>query len=83
MRGFLLGSSVSIAFVIGCAASQVVVPPASAAPAQRWEYECVAALQDTPLTTHANELGKAGWEMTVAVSPSPNHAVVCFKRRLP
>jgi hypothetical protein len=41
---FLAGLSVSIAFILGCAASRVVVPSAQAQYAgPRWQYFCLEA----------------------------------------
>jgi hypothetical protein len=77
------------AFVIGCAASQLVsnaIPPARAGTApQRWEYVCntIDSRRDHErMTEQANAYGRAGWEMT-AVASDNGLSSWCFKRPLP
>lgn len=89
MRRFTVGLLLSIAFAVGCVASQLVVPRARAEasgsgagvpPRQRWEYICVDGWAG--VTHSANQLGKEGWEMASAAGTS-DHMMWCFKRALP
>jgi hypothetical protein len=77
MRQFLLGLSISVAFILGCVTAQhvpgVATPSASASTAtytgQRWEYMCakgpsfanIVKFYDE-LPIFLNEHGAAGWE---------------------
>lgn len=90
MRRFTVGLALGIAFAVGCATSQLVVPlvvpqahagdtPAVAA-AVRWEYNCVDGWAG--ITHSANQLGKDGWEMASGAGTS-DHMMWCFKRPLP
>jgi hypothetical protein len=82
MKGFTLGLSVSIAFVLGCAAAPLVLPAnaQSSAPegVQRWEYSCDERRAFDYIEPYANEMGAAGWEL-VSIAGSSD---VCFKRPL-
>jgi len=89
MRQFLVGLSISIAFILGCVTAQhipgVAVPTASAYAGQRWEYTC----RDWPIlpangTENAqrvseilNEIGMEGFEL---MTPAPMGGMACFKR---
>jgi hypothetical protein len=91
MRQFLLGLSISIAFIVGCVTAQhvpgVAMPSASASTTaytgQRWEYSCekmeLAATTKgyfEKLTSLLNDQGAAGWE----VLPFDYAGYFCFKR---
>ncbi len=86
MKQFVLGLSVSVAFVVGCVTATVAqstaVPEANAAAAggQRWEYICRQPggglqRQFDKIAAEMNEFGAQGWE---AISHD-----YCFKRPLP
>ena len=88
MRQFLLGLTISIAFIAGCVASQlaqIVIPPARAgAPTQRWEYFCERDT-DGPWTPEGiaklNSAGREGWEFVQQLAGSGGiRDVYCFKR---
>lgn len=90
MRQFLLGLSISVAFILGCVTAQHVpelgMPTASAYEGQRWDYTCTewpapSLKQDKTLRSlegHLDELGASGWEL--APIPSGNATFLCFKR---
>jgi hypothetical protein len=80
MRGFWLGLSLSVAFVLGCATARLVVPPANAQATARWEHLCVEAGTLERATAKSNEVGAQGWEMSGAVNYEDRHMVLCFKR---
>ncbi len=84
LRVVVLSAALSGSFVLGCAASAFLVPPANAqqaAATQKWEYFCFP-VRDADIQSKANEAGRQGWEM-VAVNSSPNGSVTwCFKRPL-
>ena len=67
MRGFLIGLSISLAFIVGCVASSTRygVPKAEAAAVveQRWSYFCVEAASVDDVNFKANAAGMRGWEM--------------------
>ena len=87
MKGFALGLSLSIAFILGCAAAPLIVPRMSAqqqaAGIQRWEYQCMVVGGATErrtvanVTERANEMGAEGWEAWLY---DPDY--LCFKRPL-
>jgi len=90
MRGFALGLSLSIAFILGCVAAPLVVPPLRAqnepppAAVARWEYQCLPVSMATleaieRAQVQFNRLGAQGWELVVADSQS---VLACFKRPL-
>ena len=82
MKGFALGLSLSIAFILGCAAAPFVVPRMSAqqqaAGVQRWEYACLNQRSYQADVGQLNEMGAQGWEM----APSRGTSEFCFKRPL-
>jgi len=87
MRGFLIGLSISLAFIVGCAVSSTRygVPKAHAEPVveQRWSYFCFAAGDAEDVSFKANAAGMRGWEM-VASNTTPNgQAVWCFRQPRP
>ncbi|MEM1418792.1 MAG: hypothetical protein AAGH15_28110 [Myxococcota bacterium] len=70
MRGFMLGLSLSLAFILGCLMGPFLVPPISAQPPvpaamQRWEYLAVGtgAMRESRATANLNEFGVQGWEL--------------------
>jgi hypothetical protein len=73
----------SVLFIFGCAvggaASQLVVPPASAAGTQRWDYFCFEEWGASEIMAKAQQAGAAGWEMVLADSLQARQSV-CFKR---
>jgi hypothetical protein len=84
-KGLLLGLSVSVAFILGCAASTFVVPPARAGSSpQKWEYSCFSDSGAEDVTKQANAMGAQGWELaSAAAEPHMGHLPIwCFKRPL-
>lgn len=85
MKGFLLGLSVSLAFIVGCIAgsSRAVVPPAKASYVveQRWEYFCFAEDRADKVNERANAAGARGWELVAAAAPASGEGdpVWCFR----
>ena len=88
MRGFLIGLSISLAFIVGCVASSTRygVPKAEAAAVveQRWSYFCFEASSVDDVSFKANAAGMRGWEM-VAGTPNPanDQMVWCFRQPRP
>jgi hypothetical protein len=93
MRGFLLGLSFSIVFILGFVAAQLVpgaqagkkrtridVPPL-VAPTPTWEYICYRAELTLDLLDVANQAGEQGWEMVGTDGQGARSPVWCFKRR--
>ncbi len=83
MKGFALGLSLSIAFILGCAAAPLIVPRMSAqqqaAGVQRWEYTCPLPQRQggDDHAAAATQLGEQGWEYS-----HNGWNVMCFKRPL-
>jgi len=69
----------------GAALSRVVIPPAHAGAAQRWEYLCLDAGVLYPdaqtVQQQLNDAGKEGWEF--AASAGQNGRFSCLKRPAP
>ncbi len=89
MRGFLLGASLSVVFIVGCvagaAAKPFVVPQANAQQAasmQKWEYFCFDKRGDEVVAEAANRAGRQGWEMAGQGNDGPYASTWCFKRAL-
>lgn len=88
MRGFLIGLSLGLSFLLGCVASSTRygVPKAQAAAVveQRWSYFCFEAANLEDLNFKANAAGMRGWEM-VASTPNPasDQMVWCFRQPRP
>ena len=82
MKGFALGLSLSIAFILGCAAAPLIVPRLSAQQqatgVQRWEYVCITQRRAAADIDELNRYGAAGWEL----APSRGNIEFCFKRPL-
>jgi hypothetical protein len=93
MRGFLIGLSVSLAFIVGCVAgsTKLAAPdvhaasPSGAVVEQRWAYFCFEAEDADTVTFKANAAGARGWEMIAAAqrSTSEGRAVWCFRQPRP
>ena len=90
MKGFALGLSLSIAFIVGCMAAPMVtgrsnaqVPPRTAQQMAdgilRWQYTCYLDRARRPDIVRLNEYGAEGWELTGGRSTV---AEFCFKRPL-
>lgn len=80
--GFILGLSLSAAYILGCATAQVV-PGATAQPAaggQRWSYQCTDGYNADTITERANALGSQGWEMVGGLGSERVPGLWCFKR---
>jgi len=64
-KGFKHGLGFVFAFLLGCVAAPIVVPPLTAqntaAGAQRWEYQW-EQLRARNMTQILNEMGAQGWE---------------------
>jgi hypothetical protein len=87
MRGFLIGFSLCLAFIVGCVASSTRygLPRAEAAAVveQRWAYFCFEAGTADDVNFKANAAGMRGWEL-VTSSTSPNGQVIwCFRQPRP
>ena len=84
MRGFMLGASLSVAFIIGCVARPYIVPPANANQAafQRWQYYCFNDGDPQRVQANANKAGLQGWEMAGQGNYNPGSSIWCFKRRM-
>ncbi len=80
MKGFALGLSLSIAFILGCAAAPLIVPRMSAqqqaAGVQRWDYKC-DEVRWRRATETLQEFGQEGWELVTS-----EQGTYCFKRPL-
>jgi hypothetical protein len=87
MRGFLIGISLSIAFMIGCAAgaSRYGVPKAEAAAVveQRWSYFCFEASTIDDVNFKANAAGMRGWELAASATNTSGQTVWCFRQPRP
>jgi hypothetical protein len=58
-----IGLAIALAFAIGCATAPLVVPPASAAAPQRWEYMCYPSAAPGAVQQKLDSLGKEGWDL--------------------
>jgi hypothetical protein len=83
MKGFTLGLSISLAFILGCVSAPLIIPRLSAQNppnTTRWEYVCenfsgrFGALSSQQ--EFLNEHGSEGWEL---VTTEP---YACLKRPL-
>ncbi len=86
MRGFLIGLSVSLAFILGCVAAPLLTPTLSAQNAppgvQRWQYSCRHIPSHANLNALVNEAGRDGWEMVNTQWLENGQKKSCFKRPL-
>ena len=87
MRGFLIGLSVSLAFIVGCVAgsSRYGVPRAEAAAVveQRWSYFCFDAATTDDVNFKANAAGLRGWDLVTSSTNSSGSTVWCFRQPRP
>lgn len=87
MRGFLIGLSISLAFIVGCVAgsSRYGVPKAEAAAVveQRWAYFCFEAATVEDVSFKANAAGMRGWELVTSSMNQNNQTVWCFRQPRP
>ncbi len=74
-----------VAFLVGCVAARVAIPPARAGTTpQRWEYLCDSVGGFSPLEKMQQAMNKAGaegWELVAAFGANGN--AYCLKRALP
>ncbi|MCB9604558.1 MAG: hypothetical protein H6722_13690 [Sandaracinus sp.] len=81
MKGFALGLSLSLAFILGCVSAPVLIPRLSAqnpVEVTRWEYLCdnsFRAVDD--MSAFLARSGAEGWEL---VTQGGN--LLCLKRPL-
>ncbi|MEI9950853.1 MAG: hypothetical protein WDO74_18225 [Pseudomonadota bacterium] len=84
MRGFLIGLSISLAFIVGCVAgsTRYGVPKAEAAAVveQRWSYFCFAASNIEDVNSKANAAGMRGWELSASTTNADGQTVWCFRQ---
>lgn len=78
MRGFALGLSLSMAFVIGCLSARFVVPAARAQGVRRWEHFCFSSGSLEQLQSRLDEAGSEGWELATGFG----RFEACMKRPL-
>ena len=87
MRGFLIGSSLSLAFIAGCVASSTRygVPKAEAAAVveQRWSYFCFEATSVDDLSFKANAAGLRGWDLATNTVKPDGGTISCFRQPRP
>jgi hypothetical protein len=76
------------AFVAGCVAAKLIIPPAMAQPVPRWDYFCTtvepgafggARTWAAAIETISKKAGSEGWELIT----SDASKVLCFKRPMP
>lgn len=83
MKGFALGLSISLAFILGCVSAPLIVPRLSAQnppSTTRWEYVCEWMRGIEAHREFLNRSGAEGWELASQTShPEP---MVCLKRPL-
>ena len=84
MKGFLLGASVSLAFILGCVVRPLLIPPATAQQVslQKWEYFCFDSGNTDDVMKGAKSAGLQGWEMTAAGNYTATVSIWCFRRPL-
>ncbi|MGC4063055.1 MAG: hypothetical protein QM784_00065 [Polyangiaceae bacterium] len=88
MKGFLLGLSISLAFIVGCVAgaTRFVLPEANASYVveQRWAYFCFREGDSEGINRKANAAGARGWELVAASSDaSGGDPIWCFRQPRP
>jgi len=87
MRGFLIGLSISLAFIVGCAVSStrygVPKAQAQAVVEQRWSYFCFEAASVDDVNFKANAAGMRGWELVASNTASSGQMVWCFRQPRP
>jgi hypothetical protein len=80
MKGFALGLSISLAFILGCVSAPLIVPRLSAQNppnTPRWENYCDTARSTGSMRELLARTGPEGWEL---VAISGNAVTFCFKR---
>ena len=79
MKGFALGLSLSVAFILGCVVAPFLVPRLSAQhPTNvRWEHYCEHFARMGSLNEFVRERGQQGWELVTY-----SEGVTCVKRPL-
>jgi hypothetical protein len=87
MRGFLIGVSVSLAFIVGCVtgSTRYGVPRAEAAAVveQRFSYLCFDANTVDDVNFKANAAGLRGWDLVSSSLTSSGQTVWCFRQPRP
>ena len=87
MRGFLIGLSVSLAFIVGCVASStrygVSKAEAAAVVEQRWSYFCFESSNVDDLSFKANAAGLRGWDLVTSTTKPEGAIVACFRQPRP
>ncbi len=88
---FLLGLSLALAYILGCATSRMAEPsnanaqyaappPPAGAAVQRWSYQCTDGYNAETINERANTLGQQGWEMVAGLGSTRVQGLWCFKR---
>jgi hypothetical protein len=88
MKGFLLGLSISLAFVVGCVAgaTKFILPEAKAdyVVEQRWAYFCFQEGDTEGVNYKANAAGARGWELVAASGDAKGgDPIWCFRQPRP
>ena len=87
MRGFLIGLTVSLAFIVGCVAGStrhgVASAEAAAVVEQRWAYFCFEAASVADVSFKANAAGMRGWELVTSTTATTGEMVFCFRQPRP
>jgi hypothetical protein len=87
MRGFLIGLSISLAFIVGCVASSTHwgLPRAEAAAVAgpRWSYFCFEAANVNDVNSKANAAGMRGWELVTAATNADGLMIWCLRQPRP
>lgn len=83
-KPFVLGLSLAVAYVVGCATARVAPTPMAVAQApvgmSRWEYFCTDGYNADTIMQRANQAGAEGWEMVGGVGSTRVPGLWCFKR---
>src|SRR5690606_20815931 len=83
MKGFALGLSLSLAFILGCVSAPLIIPRLSAQnppSTTRWEYLCEWVRGIEEHRALLDRSGAEGWELASQTGyPQP---MVCLKRPL-
>lgn len=80
MKGFALGLSLSLAFILGCVSAPLIIPRLSAQnppEVTRWEYLCDSHFSGRGRAAFLEQSGGEGWELVAL-----NGAELCLKRPL-
>ena len=87
MRGFLIGFSISLAFIVGCVASStgygLAKAEAAAVAEQRWSYFCFEAGNVNDVNFKANAAGMRGWELVTSSTSPTAQMILCFRQPRP